>query len=162
MISATAPTRARPCPLAEKFASPILDGQGPPVRTRWLAPDAASHADLAACVHKAQSAQAPAHGADPPDAEAQDGKRTMNPAYDPRSDAGRRMILEDSFLLLASGGLLLLIVLAEPWLLSRWPFRWASCWAGSICSCRRARGGLVLSALWSVPRAVASCRPSSR
>jgi hypothetical protein len=27
------------------------------------------------------------------------------------------MILEDSFLLLASGGLLLLIVLAEPWLL---------------------------------------------
>jgi hypothetical protein len=37
---------------------------------------------------------------------------------DPRSDAGRRMILEDSFLLLASGGLLLLIVLAEPWLLA--------------------------------------------
>ena len=28
------------------------------------------------------------------------------------------MILEDSFLLLASGGLLLLIVLAEPWLLA--------------------------------------------
>lgn len=40
----------------------------------------------------------------------------MNPDYDPRSDAGRRMILEDSFLLLATGGLLLLIVLAEPWL----------------------------------------------
>jgi len=42
----------------------------------------------------------------------------MNPAYDPRSDAGRRMILEDSFLLLASGGLLLLIVLGKPWLLA--------------------------------------------
>ena len=37
---------------------------------------------------------------------------------DPRSDAGRRMILQDSFSLLASGGLLLLIVLAEPWLLA--------------------------------------------
>jgi hypothetical protein len=85
------------------------------VRTRWLAPDAASHDDSAACVHKAQSAQAPARGADPPDAEAQDGKWTMS---NPRSDAGRRMILEDSFLLLASGGLLLLIVLAEPWLLA--------------------------------------------
>ena len=78
-------------------------------------PDAASHDDSAACVHKAQSAQAPTRGADPPDAEAQDGKWTMS---DPRSDAGRRMILEDSFLLLASGGLLLLIVLAEPWLLA--------------------------------------------
>jgi hypothetical protein len=74
-----------------------------------------SHDDSAACVHKAQSAQAPARGADPPDAEAQDGKWTMS---DPRSDAGRRMILEDSFLLLASGGLLLLIVLAQPWLLA--------------------------------------------
>jgi hypothetical protein len=42
----------------------------------------------------------------------------MSLDYDPRSDAGRRMILEDSFLLLASGGLLLLIVLAEPWLLA--------------------------------------------
>ena len=87
------------------------------MRTPWLAPDAASHDDSAACVHKAQSAQAPARGADPPDAEAQDGRRTMSPDYDPRSDAGRRMTLEGSFLLLASGGLLLLIVLAEPWLL---------------------------------------------
>ena len=85
------------------------------MRTPWLAPDAPSRDDSAACVHKAQSAQAPARGADPPDAEAQDGKWTMS---DPRSDAGRRMILEDSFLLLASGGLLLLIVLAEPWLLA--------------------------------------------
>jgi len=42
----------------------------------------------------------------------------MSPDYDPRSDAGRRMILEDSFLLLASGGLVLLMVLAEPWLLA--------------------------------------------
>ena len=87
------------------------------MRTPWLAPDAVSHDDSAACVHKAQSAQAPARGADPPDAEAQDGRRTMSPDYDPRSDAGRRMTLEGSFLLLASGGLLLLIVLAEPWLL---------------------------------------------
>ena len=85
------------------------------MRTPWLATDAASHDDSATCVHKAQSAQAPARGADPPDAEAQVGKWTMS---DPRSDAGRRMILEDSFLLLASGGLLLLIVLAEPWLLA--------------------------------------------
>ena len=85
------------------------------MRTPWLAPDAASHDDSAACVHKAQSAQAPARGADPLDAEVQDGKWTMS---DPRSDAGRRMILEDSLLLLASGGLLLLIVLAEPWLLA--------------------------------------------
>ena len=85
------------------------------MRTPWLAPDAASQDDSAACVQKAQSAQAPGRGADPPDAEAQDGTWTMS---DPRSDAGRRMILEDSFLLLASGGLLLLIVLAEPWLLA--------------------------------------------
>ena len=77
------------------------------MRTPWLAPDAASHDDSAACVHKAQSAQAPARGAN--------GKWTMS---DPRSDAGRRMILQDSFSLLASGGLLLLIVLAEPWLLA--------------------------------------------
>lgn len=86
------------------------------LHTPWLAPDAASADDSAASVHKAPSAQAPARGADSPDAEALDGKRTMNPDYDPRSDAGRRMILEDSFLLLATGGLLLLIVLAEPWL----------------------------------------------
>ena len=83
------------------------------LHTPWLAPDAASADDSAASVHKAPSAQAPARGADSPDAEALDGKRTMNPDYDPRSDAGRRMILEDSFLLLATGGLLLLIVLAE-------------------------------------------------
>ena len=87
------------------------------MRTPWLAPDAASHDD-SACVHNAQSAQAPARGGDSPDAEARDGKRTMSPDYDPRSDAGRRMILEDSFLLLASGGLVLLMVLAEPWLLA--------------------------------------------
>ena len=37
---------------------------------------------------------------------------------DSPADAGRRMILQDSFSLLASGGLLLLIVLAEPWLLA--------------------------------------------
>ena len=87
------------------------------MRTPWLAPDAASRdSDSAACVHQAQSAQAPARGVDPPDAEAQDGKWTMSDP--PSGSRPPRMILEDSFLLLASGGLLLLIVLAEPWLLA--------------------------------------------
>jgi hypothetical protein len=44
------------------------------------------------------------------------GRRRLEGAKSgtPRSDAGRHMILEDSFLLLASGGLLLLIVLRVP------------------------------------------------
>lgn len=69
------------------------------LRTPWLAPDAASADDSAASVHQAPSAEAPARGTDPP-------------------DAGWRTLLEDAFLLVASGGLLLVIVLAEPWLLT--------------------------------------------
>lgn len=90
------------------------------MRTPWLVPDAARSDDSAAFVHQAQSTASPvphARGADPSEAEVQNGKWTR-PDYDLRSDAGRRMILEDCFLLLASGGLLLLIVLAEPWLLA--------------------------------------------